>query len=306
MGYMPDGPSHEVGPGDLRRLHYFVVLADEMHFGHAAVRLHLAQPALSQQIRRLERDLRLTLFDRTRHHVQLTQAGTLLLVEARRVLEQAQRLRSVAAHISRGDIGKVSVGFVGSGLYGVVPGLLRAVRRDAPDLQLAAQELETGEQIEALVTGALDVGFLRPPIEPTELQSLHVDSEPLIAALPADHPGPASAALQLGELAADTFIAFPRPLGPGYYDLIISACNAAGFSPRIEYEGLHIHTVIGLVGAGLGVALVPAKVQSLKLERVRYEALAGPELLLPLTMAWRRDDPTPAITRFVTIVRRHL
>lgn len=192
MGYMPDGPSHEVGPGDLRRLHYFVVLADEMHFGHAAVRLHLAQPALSQQIRRLERDLRLTLFDRTRHHVQLTQAGTLLLVEARRVLEQAQRLRSAAAHISRGDIGKVSVGFVGSGLYGVVPGLLRAVRRDAPDLQLAAQELETGEQIQALVTGALDVGFLRPPIEPTELQhstsTASRSSPPYPPTIPDQHP----------------------------------------------------------------------------------------------------------------------
>ena len=143
---------------DLRRLQYFLVLTQELHFGRAAARLHIAQPALSQQIRRLEHDLDVRLFDRTRHKVTLTQAGVLVLTEAQRMLEQADRLRAVAARANRGQLGSVSVGFVGSALYGVVPDLLRAVSACAPDLHLEVRELETGAQIEALHEGSLDLG----------------------------------------------------------------------------------------------------------------------------------------------------
>ena len=288
---------------ELRHLRYFVAVAEELHFGRAAIRLHIAQPPLSQQIRRLEDELGVRLFDRTTRRVELTHAGLVLLNEARRTLVQADRVRLVAQEAARGESGHLRIGFVGSALYGILPSCLRAFRAEAPGIVLTALDLGTSELVEGLLGERLDVAFVRPPIDDDRLAVETVDREPLVAALPVSHPLAARTWLDLRLLAEEPFVLFARHAGPGYWDVVQAACREAGFRPNIVHEAGQIHTIIGLVAGGLGLSLVPSSVRSLQLAGVRFVELARPAPVLELAMAWRVEVEDPTLERFVTVVR---
>ncbi len=289
---------------ELRHLRYFVAVGEELHFGRAARRLQMSQPPLSQQIRQLEDDLRVQLFDRSRQHVALTQAGEVLLGEARRTLAQADRVREVAARTRRGESGQLRIGFVGSALYGRMPDLLRSFRREAPGVGTSVQECVTMVALELLNDEVLDVAFVRPPLEDLRIDVMTVDREALIVALPADHPLTARDLVPLAALAGEPLVLFKRHLATGYFDLVDAACRTEGFRPHVLYEEEQMQTIIGLVAAGFGVSLVPENVRHVELPGVRYRSIDGSTPILDLAMAWRLGHESPALQRFIDVVRQ--
>ena len=287
---------------ELRHLRYFVTLAEELHFGRAAEKLHISQPPLSMQIRALEGELGVMLFNRTQRHVALTQAGHALLQEARQILARVEQAVLVTRRAGRGEIGELAVGFISVADYNVLPVVLREFRRKFPLVNLTLREATTDAQIRDLIAGRLDVGFLLPPVTEAALESVSILREPLIAALPEKHslakkPGK----LALEKLKDEPFILFPRPNAPGLYDDVVSCCKAAGFSPRVEQEAIQMQTIISLVSAELGVALIPASLTNLRRTGVVYKPLKQQTPLTEIHLAWRRGDELPALRVFVDL-----
>lgn len=289
---------------ELRHLRYFVAVAEELHFGRAAQRLRISQPPLSMQIQALERSLGVQLLVRTQRQVSLTRAGEAFLRESRQILAQLEAAGRLAQRVSRGEVGELAVGFVSSADYNVLPPLLREFRQRAPDVRLTLQESTTDRQLEALAQGRLDVGFVLPPVEDARIAYLPLHREPLLAALPTRHPlarrrGPVS----LPHLAEQPFILFPRPIAPGLYDDIVSFCRGAGFSPRVEQEAVQMQTILSLVSADMGVALIPASLVHLGRTGVTYKPLREAAPQTEIGIAWRRDDPLATLQLFLSTAR---
>lgn len=287
---------------ELRHLRYFVTLAEELHFGRAAAKLHISQPPLSMQIRALEEELGVTLFKRTQRHVSLTQAGFALLAEARHILARLEQAVLNTQRAGRGEIGELAIGFISVADYNVLPIVLREFRRRFPLVNLTLREATTDVQIRDLAAGRIDAGFVLPPVNDSSLQSLSILREPLIAALPARHPlARKPGKLALEELNNAPFILFPRPYAPGLYDDIVSCCKAAGFSPRVEQEAIQMQTIVSLVSAELGVALIPASLTNLQRTGVTYKFLKGGSPLTEVHLVWRRGDELPALRTFIDV-----
>lgn len=291
---------------ELRHLRYFVAVAEELHFGRAAQRLHISQPPLSMQIRSLEEALGVQLLARTQRRVALTQAGSAFLGEARQVLARTEAAIMLARRASRGEVGDLAVGFVSTADYNVLPPLLREFRTRAPAVRLTLHESTTDRQIADLLEGRIDIGFVLPPVDDARLTYRRIHQEPLVAALPARHPlARARGRIRLAKLADAPFILFPRPLAPGLYDAVVSFCRSAGFSPHIEQEAVQMQTIVSLVSAEMGVALIPASLQHLGRTGVVYKALVEPSPLTEIGLAWRRDDPLSTLQVFLEVVRSH-
>ena len=288
---------------ELRHLRYFVVVAEELHFGRAAERLQMAQPPLSQQIRQLEKELGFELFRRTKRSVELTEAGAVFLREARRLLRQLEQAVELGRRTSRGETGKLVVGFVSSAAYNVLPPMLQAFRSRFGDIDLSLRELTTDQQVQRLREGRMDVGFMRPPVEDEAFSQMTIFGEPLVVALPEHHALGRQAAIALGSLAGEPFILFPRPLAPGLYDQIISLCQQADFSPNVVQEAIQMQTIVSLVAAGMGVALVPASLQNLQRTGVIYRPVAEPTPKATIALVWRTHDTSPTVQRFLEVVR---
>src|SRR5882762_4712181 len=257
---------------ELRHLRYFTILAEELHFGRAAERLSIAQPALSQQILRLEDELGVALLERTRRRVRLTEPGAVFLESARATLAQAhQAVRSVQ-QAGRGETGNLGVGFVTSALYGVFPDVIRVFRQRFKDVHLELHEMPIVQQIESLRSGRIQVSFLRRPLDEQGLTVKTIYKEPWVVALPEAHRLAKARRIALHQLSEDQFILFPRELAPSLYDQVISMYLDAGFSPRIALEA-QMHAVPSLVAAGIGVALVPSSLQNLRRKGVLYKPL---------------------------------
>lgn len=255
---------------ELRTLHSFVVLAEEQHFHRAADRLHIAQPALSQQIKRLERDLGAQLFARTTRRVDLTDAGRVLLTEARRVLASSERARSAVAHAASGELGSVRIGFVTSAATGLVPPILLAVRERWPRLDLELVEATTGEQLAALAAGGLDIGIAREVHDGTGLRVTALVVERLVAAVHSSHPLSARGAVALSELRDERFVTLPRSSTPLLTDHVAGLCAIAGFRQDVAHVARQFPTILGLVSASLGVAIVPESLRALRLPGLVY------------------------------------
>ncbi len=290
---------------EFRHLRYFVTVAEELHFGRAAEKLHMSQPPLSMQIQALEKELGVTLLNRTQRHVSLTQAGHTLLQEARQILSRVDQAVSMARRAGRGEIGELAIGFISVADYNILPIVLREFRRRYPLVNLTLRELTSDAQVEDLVSGRIDVGLMLPPISAPALESVSILREPLIAALPQRHPLARRAGkISLSSLADAPFILFPRHMAPGLYDDVVSFCRAAGFSPRVEQEAIQMQTIVSLVSAELGVALIPRSLQNLQRTGVVYKALRETSPLIEIHLVWRRDDTLPVLKLFVELAQQ--
>lgn len=291
-------------PIDLRRFRYFVAVAEELHFGRAAARLGIAQPPLSQQIRQLEDDLGARLFERTSRSVALTPAAESLLADARRILREVEAAADRVRQVDRGEAGLLRIGFVGSAIDGVLPGIVRRFREQVPGARLSLQELTSAQQVAALAERSIDVGFVRPPVVGDGLTVIEVVREQLVLALPADHALVSSDMVRLADLASEPFVMFRRDLGEGLFDQVQRACIATGFEPQVAQEANQMHTIVGLVAAGLGVALVPQSVSRLRPDDVVYRSLSEVPVETTLAIAWRARDREALLARFVACVMK--
>jgi DNA-binding transcriptional LysR family regulator len=287
---------------ELRHLRYFVAVAEELHFGRAGQRLHLAQPALSQQIKQLEQELGVLLLFRTKRSVALTEPGRAFLTEARRTLESADQAVRAARRASRGEIGTLRVGYVDLATWLGFPAILRQFRQRFPSVDVTLVELHREPQREALVRGDLDVGFFTLSGRDNGLAGVPIASEPLVVALPADHPRTADPRLALADLAEENWVLFPRDLRTVYVELILSHCRTAGFVPRIVQEASQLHALAGLVSAGVGITMLPRAMAAAPRQGVVYRPLEDAPVL-PLHLVWPERNQSPAAIQFVEVAR---
>jgi DNA-binding transcriptional LysR family regulator len=292
---------------ELRHLRYFVAVAEERHFGRAAARLHIAQPPLSQQIRRFEAELGEPLLYRTTRSVELAPAGEVLLDRAREILAAVDAAIDDARRAARGEYGRLAVGFTGSSTYELLPALAAALRRELPGVVLDLRgELLTPAQVARLVDGTLDLGLLRPPVRERDLSLEVLRSEPLVAVLPESHPLADSEAVALERLEHEPFVTYPSHFRSVLHDAVEDACAAHGFKPLAAHEVAETATLVSFVAAGLGVSLVPASVRNMTVHGAVYRPLADDATRVELAMAWRRADDRPVLARALDVIRREL
>jgi DNA-binding transcriptional LysR family regulator len=292
---------HEI---ELRHLRYFVAVAEELHFGRAAQRLHLAQPPLSQQIRKLEDLLGYALFARTSRSVNLTQAGKALLQRAQRTLRNVQRDIDETRSIGRGDVGSLHVGFIGSAMLTTLPSILRSYRTAYPQVRLHLHESFTSMVIDGLENGTLDAGILRDadPVEGFEV--ITILSEPFVGVLPATHPVAKQKSLSISSLRDDPFVYYPRSAGTRAYEKPLTLCEEHGFRPQIVQEASHWLTILRLIAAGQGVSIAPACVRQIASPDVVCLPLRGAKAVSTIELAWLAGDVRPIVQRFRHIAER--
>jgi DNA-binding transcriptional LysR family regulator len=291
---------------DLRRIRHFNVLAETLNFSRAAERLHIAQPALSVSIQKLETELGTKLFERTSTGVVLTAGGQAALLEARRLLYHGEQLIRTARDAEAGTGGRLRIGFVGSAIYRLVPSLIPAFRARYPGVELVLREATSGRIVEMLGEEALDVGIVRTPLLQPHGATLHtLQHDPFVVALPAAHPLAAREWLHLSELAREAFILYSTDHAAGLRAAVMSTCAAAGFTPQVAQEATQVPTVVALVESGLGIALVPQVMRGEREPRVAYRDLRDvPEGTgTTLSLAWLDGDENPAARRFVELAR---
>lgn len=243
---------------ELRHLRYFLALAEELHFGRAAKRLHLSQPPLSFNIKQLEASLGVLLLERSSHGVKLTPAGEAFRASAQRVLDEAAAATTQARDVAAGVSQRLRVGFVGSMLFRGLTERLAAFQQGQPQVRVELMELNSAEQVEALARGRIDLGFVHQARVPAELSQRLYMSEPFVACLPAGHPAAGQRPLDLRSLAAEPLVLFSRSASPEYYERVLALCAEQGLAPLVRHEVRHWLSVVALVAKGAGHALVPA------------------------------------------------
>jgi DNA-binding transcriptional LysR family regulator len=292
---------------ELRHLRYAVAVAEELHFGRAAARLHISQPPLSQQIRQLEDEIGTRLFRRTNRQVQLTEAGEAFVKEARAILAHSEFAARMARRASKGEIGQLTVGTVtstDSGFFRIVVEILKVFASRYPDVRLILRSMNSEQQIRGLREGALDIGFLTLPVDDGELEIDWVRAEPLMLALPENHPLCKRKTIPLKMLGNERHVMYSRSMFPGYYDSIISACRKAGFSLNIVHEADAIYTMLALVAAGVGVSMIPASLQETARHGIEFRRITGALPQIEMGAAYRRDGSSNVLHSFLGIVRR--
>ena len=286
---------------ELRHLRYFLAVAEELHFGRAAARLHISQPPLSQQIRRLEKELQAPLFHRTTRHVELTNAGRVFLGEARAVVAQAEQAAGTVQRASRGEIGQLVVGCALWADFLNGARIIRLFARRHPDVEVELRDLTAPEQISALEGRSIHVGILRPPVPSNALMSERLLSESLVVAFPRGHRFTNYERVPWEALVDQPYVLFSHRRAPAYQAVVARACVNVGVTLRVKYEVEHPQTILAIVAAGLGISLVPASLQMLKRPGIAYRRLRPTGPALETVIAWRRDSELPFVQAFVRV-----
>lgn len=284
---------------ELRRLRYFVAVAEELHFGRAADKVNVVQSAVSHQIKLLEEELGFPLFDRARQKVTLTPLGEAFLPEATAILLRAQQGIERARATAAGTVGSLVIGFVDSALWGVLPSLLRTFRTQHPLITLKLVQLDRMALIAALRNSSIDIAIMPMPTPSSdEVDSFTLMSSPLVVVLPREHRLAGDLKISLRDLAAEPFVLFPAQMRTRLLEVIVNACSAAGFEPNVAQEAEQLHTLLALVRAGLGVSIAPMWVTQAYSTGLACAMLADPLPNYELVVAWRRDQLNPSVKRF--------
>lgn len=281
---------------ELRHLRYFVVLAEELHFGRAARRLSISQPPLSVAIRQLEESVGARLFDRNSKEVRLTPAGDALRASARALLRQAEEAALEARDVSQGSAGRLRIGFVGAMLYRGLPQALRKFQAKHPAVRVTLSELNSGEQIAELLHDRLDFGFVHTSRMPAELRHVLLMSEPFVACLPVGHRLARRRTVPTTSLRDEPFVLFSRNVSPDYHERILAICADAGFRPEVRHEVRHWLSVVSLVSQGMGVALVPSALHHSALRGAVFRPLEEQVAQSESYCVWR-DGPENAVVQ---------
>jgi DNA-binding transcriptional LysR family regulator len=292
---------------ELRHLRYFVAVGEEQHYGRAANRLRVAQPALSRQIQDLEEEVGFKLFERLPRGVKLSAAGKLFLQDARRILQDVNEAAARAGRVARGLSGTLRIGFPENASWrGIVPDSFRRFREQQPDAELQLQPAASLEQIEGIRTGRLDGGFLNfMPKSDSELDQIHVALQQVDLAVPKRHALTRLKKLRLRDLVDVPFVWFPRWASPAFFDRMMRECYRGGLkSPRIVQEGLNEATILSLVSTGLGVGWVLATARWRSPENVVILPVVDLNVSLQLAFAWRKDNTSPLLANFIAELRR--
>ncbi len=284
---------------ELRYLRYFVAVAEELSFTRAAERLNIAQPPLSQQIRRLEARLGVTLLRRSKRRVELTEAGRVFLRQAYQAIQSLEEGILLAQRADRGEIGRLAVGILVYISYTLIPPILREFRAQFPEVHVELRFLTNTLQIAALLSGQVDVCFVRPPIDNPDIASKLISRERFILAMPATHPLAGKSAVSIKQFKNDPFIMYVRELGPTFCSSLVQFCAKAGFSPKVALEVSQINAAVGLVGAGIGVALVPQSMNQLHFDNVVYRPLVERAPNVDVLLAWQAGRPSELLKSFI-------
>ena len=290
---------------ELRHLRYVLAIADTLHFGEAARRLGISQPPLSMQVRQLEEELGIKLFDRSRHHVTVTDAGRMFVEEARLILAHAKHASMLASRVNQGEVWKLTLGVAGPADADVFVNILRRFSARHPQIRMAVRNMSTAEQVEAILARRLHAGFVAQPVNDPGLATVTVWRQPIVVALPPGHPMCKRARVPLRSLASESHIMFARELSPPLYDAIVHACARVGFALNVAHEVDNLYTACALVAAGLGVCFVPAGIQDWRSRRIVLRPLA-PELSnvdSHLALAFLRDANCELLQLFVDVVK---
>jgi DNA-binding transcriptional LysR family regulator len=289
---------------EYRQLRFFVAVAEELHFTRASTRLRIAQPHLSREIRQLESEIGVELFKRTKRSVALTPAGHTFLQHVRPLLDSTVYAVHAAQRASRGEIGRIRLGFVSVPAFGVMPNATVRFRSAHPDVEILLKEVNSDEGLEEVRTGQLDLCLLHPPrtVDP----ALNIETvwlEPLVAVLPKKHPLASMQRIGLSRLKSEPWVLAHRETASRLHDEIIAACAVAGFEPRVVQRTRRMTTTISLVASGIGVALLPITAARLGIEGVIYRQLRPPKSSIPVAFAWRQDQTAPVLAQFMAAVR---
>lgn len=289
---------------ETRQLKYFIAVAEELHFGRAAQRLHISQPPLSQQIRQLEDDLGVQLFERTQRMVRLTYAGEVFLAQARAALFKCEEAVDIVRAAARGEAGLLRFGYTAASAYSIIAPLIQAFKARHPRVEVAMQEAVSGDQVRDLAQGRLDVGLVRPLAEWPGLVHELLLEERLIVALPVNHALAQQRSVSLEDLQGQPFIGFGGQGSRYFHDMIDGLLRSAGVAPEIVQRATQPHAVVALVGAGLGLAVVPDAAARVHMDRVVYRPLHADALPQPqLHLCWRADAATPLVRHFLEVAR---
>jgi DNA-binding transcriptional LysR family regulator len=288
-----------------RLLRQFVAVAEELHYGRAAARLHMAQPPLSQAIKQLEEIVGVMLLVRTKHSVQLTPAGGVFLTHAQELIAQEQRAIEAARLAAQGIIGRVCIGFVGSVSYELLPRLMRAFRARYPSIRIDLREQTSKEQVESLLAGKIDVGIMRLPINnAADLELRVIERERFIAVLPTDHRLADADSVRLEDLSDESFMIFPAERVPSLHAKFLFACEEAGFSPRTVLEAWQMPSMVSLVAAGFGIVLLPSQIRNLVHQGVVFKEIVNQSdhLTLEIAFGWRAENTTPGVRSLLSLL----
>lgn len=291
---------------DYSQLNCFIAVAEELHFGRAAARLFMTQPPLSRQIQLLEHAVGVPLFERTSRTVRLTPAGRAFLGDARRIVELSLQARAAAQRVSRGETGRVRLAFTASAGYRLVPELLVAARQRLPQVDFVMQEMVTMDQLDALQARAVDVGFMRPINTRLALETVPIEREALVLALPPRHRLLRRELVRLEALHGEPLVMYSPKDGKYLHDLINSVLQSHGVVPDYVQYAEQSHTILALVRAGLGLAVVPASTQALHFDGVEFRQLDAGDVHAEMIMAWRPDLAESVVKRFIGCVRVRL
>jgi DNA-binding transcriptional LysR family regulator len=290
---------------ELSQLRCFVAVAEELHFGHAAARLNMTQPPLSRQVRVLEHTLGILLLERTSRSVRLAPAGRAFLAEARRIMVLADGAALAARRVARGELGSIALGCTAAASYSLVPRLLAFTAANLPGIGVVLKEMVTAEQMEALATGRLDLGLVRAPFDPRAVEAACILRERLLLAVPRGHRLATGPEPSVADLDGQPMIMWSPVEGRYFHDLVSGLCAAAGAAPAHVQYITQTHTMLALVGAGLGLALVPEAARSLHFDRVVLRPIRSRRRLrAELHLVWRRDNTNQALAPFRDAVLR--